>query len=288
MRASESSSGAIVPTVSVYSDPVSVLYALKRHPFPVVAHFQFSLVLTYALPRATLERLLPPGLTLDSFGEFGFVAAALVQTQGLRPAFLPPLFGQDFFLTGYRIFARYRTPEGRHLRGLRILRSDTDRAFMALSGNLLTHYRYHRAKVGMIETSARLEVQVRSDEGGAADLHVIVDRGGTAELPAGSVFSTLEEARRFAGPLPFTFDYEPETQSVIRVKGVRSRWDPKAVGVQVLESAFVTGAQFQGATPILSSAFLIEDVPYRWERGIRAPLAATPRDETDSDIAEDE
>ncbi len=267
---------------------MSVLHLLKRHPFAVEAHFRFSLVLTYALPKTVLEPLLPPGLTLDGFGEFGFVAVALVQTQGLRPALLPPALGQDFFLIGYRIFARYITPEGRHLRGLRILRSDTDKAFMVLSGNLLTHYQYHLAKIRVIQTQQRLEVQVRSDVTGAADLHVIADRGGVpAHLPAGSVFENLGEARRFAGPLPYTFDYEPETHSIIRIKGVRSRWNPQPIAVQVLESSFVEGARFQGAAlqgavpqhvkPILSSAFLIEDVPYRWERGIRAPLGAAPR-----------
>ena len=81
---------------------------LKRHPIPVVAHFQRSLVLAYALPGELLEPLLPPGLFLDRFKGFGFVAIALVQTRLLRPAFLPPWLGRDFFLAGYRIFARCR------------------------------------------------------------------------------------------------------------------------------------------------------------------------------------
>src|SRR5262245_1457495 len=102
-----------------------MLHRLKRHPFPVAAHFEHCLVLAYMLPRETLTPLLPPGLELDLFEDYGFVAIAMVQTRRLRPAFLPEVFGQDFFLTGYRIFARYTTPEGRCLRGLRILRSDT-------------------------------------------------------------------------------------------------------------------------------------------------------------------
>lgn len=104
-----------------------MLHLLKRHPLPVRAHFRYSLVLTYALPRAVLEPLLPPGLELDFYEDFGFVAIALVQTENLRPAFLPAAFGQNFFLSGYRIFTRYTTRAGRHLRGLRILRSDTNR-----------------------------------------------------------------------------------------------------------------------------------------------------------------
>src|SRR6266480_1675453 len=80
---------------------------LRRHPFAVKAQFRHCLVLTYALPTESLERLLPPGLFLDTYRGFGFLAIAVVQTEALRPVFLPALFGQDFFLSGYRIFARY-------------------------------------------------------------------------------------------------------------------------------------------------------------------------------------
>jgi hypothetical protein len=38
----------------------SVGHLLRRHPFPVVAHFDTSLVLTYAFPARVLEPLLPP------------------------------------------------------------------------------------------------------------------------------------------------------------------------------------------------------------------------------------
>src|SRR2546426_4238459 len=124
-----------------------MLYALKRHPLPVRAFFGHYLVLTYALPAKLLEPLLPPGLMLDTYQEFGFVAVAMVQTQALRPAFLPPAFGLDFFLAGYRIFARFQTASGRTLRGLRILKSDTDRQLMASAGNLLTHYGYRKVQV---------------------------------------------------------------------------------------------------------------------------------------------
>ena len=56
-----------------------------------------------------------PGIDLV-IPDFGFLAIAMVQTEALRPAFLPACFGRDFFLIGYRIFARYRTRAGRTLR----------------------------------------------------------------------------------------------------------------------------------------------------------------------------
>ena len=89
-------------------------HLLQRHPFAVEAHFDWTLVLTYALPAATLRPLLPPGLTLDEYDGQGFVAVALVQTRRLRPAGWPTWSGQDFFLTGYRVFTRFRDGRRTH------------------------------------------------------------------------------------------------------------------------------------------------------------------------------
>jgi hypothetical protein len=241
---------------------------LRRHPFPVTSFFRHSLVLTYAFPEEVLQPLLPPGLVLDTFGRFGFVAIAMVQTEGLRPVGFPRVFGQDFFLTGYRIFARYKTQAGRTLRGLRILRSDTDKGRMAFFGNRLTHYNYHRAEVEFDECDARLEVKVRTPED-AANLHVIADlKSQPAPLPEGSPFKDLREARLFAGPLPFTFDYEKETHSIVMIEGVREDWKPTPIKVEVLQNTFFDHAPFAGAGMVLANAFHVERIPYRWKRGV--------------------
>ncbi len=202
---------------------------LQRHPIPVKAFFRHSLVLTYAFPRKVLEPLLPPGLTLDVHGNCGFVAIAMVQTEALRPIFCPRLLGQDFFLSGYRIFARYKTASGRTLRGLRILRSDTNRKLMIFFGNRLTHYNYRLAEVKFQTANHRLEIGIKTS-GGDADLHVVADlKEEAASPPVGSPFANLHEARLFAGPLPFTFDYEKETGSIVRIEGVRKDWKPRPV-----------------------------------------------------------
>lgn len=251
-----------------------MLHALKRHPLPVQAFFRHSLVLTYALPVATLEPLLPPGLTLDSWNDYGFVAIALVQTEQLRPSFLPAIVGQRFFLSGYRVFARYTTIEGRRLRGLRILRSDTDKRLMMTAGNVLTHYNYRKAGVTLHASDASLDIEIRTP-GAEADLSVSADLSSApAALPAGSVFPDTETARRFAGPLPFTFDYERQTHSIVLIEGVRSEWHPIPVAVTVRECTFFRGPAFHGVEPILSNAFYLHDVPYEWRRGRRERLRA--------------
>ena len=248
-----------------------MLHLLQRHPLPVRAHFRHCLVLTYAYPEGVLLPLLPPGLALDVLRGLGFLAIAMVQTEGLRPVGVPAALGQDFFLTGYRVFSRFRTREGKTLRGLRILRSDADRELMVRAGNLLTHYHYAHCTADVHEEHGSLRVKI--DTGGEADVDVVADLAGKpAPLPAGSPFADLKEARRYAGPLPFTFDYEPETHSIVRIQGVRRRWDPQPVAVEVRKATFLERGELAGRPGVLASAFHLQDVPYRWERGVREAL----------------
>ena len=85
---------------------IRMLYRLQRHGLPIKAHFRSSLVLAYAVPALLLRLLLPTGLILDTYGDFGFPAIALVHTGDLRPAFVPDQLEMSFLLSGYRIFTR--------------------------------------------------------------------------------------------------------------------------------------------------------------------------------------
>ena len=248
-------------------------YLLKRHPFSMEAHFGFVFVLTYAFPKEILVPLLAPGLVLDTYRNFGFVAVAAVQTCKMRPRGFPDFISQDYLLLGYRIFVRYKTSAGRNLRGLRILRSETDSSSMVLTGNLLTHYGFCKSNINFALTDERLKLTSASDDGMSeliceADLSV-----PDTFLPKGSPFANVREALKFAGPMPFTFDYEEETNSIIRVEGVRETWHPKSVSAEVEKLSFFEQKQFAGAKPIHCSSFFLKDIPYYWKEGICEELS---------------
>jgi hypothetical protein len=242
-----------------------MLHLLKRHPIPISAFFRHSLVLTYALPPEILEPQLAPGLVLDTWRGHAFLAIALVETEGLRPSLLPRALGRNFYISGYRIFTRLARSHSK--RGLKILRSDTDMPFMVRAGNWLTHYNYHLSKSTLEEHNGELHWLIETPRC-EADLEVVARlKGNPAQLPEGSPFATLAEARRFAGPLPYTFDYEEATGSIIAIRAVRQEWDPQPVEVDVRRNTFLECGPFRRAAPILANAFHVRDVPYRWLRG---------------------
>ena len=135
-----------------------MLAFLKNHPFAVEAFFESSLVLTFAIPKEQVQQLIPPCLQLDTFHDkWAFIAVAMVNTQDLRPKGFPKLFGNDFFLIGYRVFVRYENAAGKSLRGLYILKSETDKKKMKFFGNIFTHYNYTTTDIGQNRQNGAIE-----------------------------------------------------------------------------------------------------------------------------------
>ena len=239
---------------------------LRRHPFPVVAWFDQVVALSFAFPASILQPLVPEPLELDSYEGLGFLTVALVWTRNLRPAGFPKPLGQDFFLSGYRVFTRLQDESGRRLRGLRILRSETDQRRMVWMGNLLTRYNYSHVRVECEKTDANTRIRSWKADG-TPSLDLSFDQEQTnATLPPGSPFPDWKTARRFAGPMPFTFSPEADG-SVTVIEGTRENWTPRPVVVHEWRVALFDEPPFRGTAPVLANAFAVESIPYRWERG---------------------
>lgn len=244
------------------------LHRFRRHPFAFEANFDWSLALVYAYPEEALKPFLTPGLELDTHDGYGFIAVALVQTRDLRPRGWPKAFGRDFFLGGLRVFTRYTNRDGRRLRGLRILGGYANSRFMVLAGSLTSHYQYRYLPI-RTETSED-SLHIESDN---KIFSLSTDFSKQTELPENSVFPDLKTARLFAGPMPFTFDYEKETHSMISVEGRRTNWKPQAVDVDIRSMKPISeGPLADLPTPRLSNCFLVRNVDYSWGRGVLEKL----------------
>lgn len=239
-----------------------MLSFLKDHPFSVEAFFESSLVLTFAVAKEQLEDLIPECLQLDTFKDkWAFVAVAMVRTKDLRPKGFPKFMGNDFFLIGYRIFVRYTNKQGKSLRGLYILKSETDKKKMEILGNIFTQYSYTTTDIKEIEVRNTREISSVKSK-----FKVTIEKAASQiSLPDHSPFADWKEARRFAGPLPFTFTYNTETKKVLIIEGVRQEWSPNPVKVIDYNFEFLNALKLE--KPLLANAFIINNVPYYWKKG---------------------
>ncbi|MBA2611058.1 MAG: DUF2071 domain-containing protein [Bacteroidetes bacterium] len=238
------------------------MLSLKDHPFAVETFFKSSLVLTYAIPKDELKGFIPECLELDTLNDtWAFIAVAMVQTKDLRPKGFPKFMGNDFFLTGYRVFVKYIDKRGKRLRGLYILKSETNKNKMSFFGNIFTHYNYTTTDITIHKNGDNTLITSKK-----SDLSIEVNVGKEdVKLPENSPFTDWKAARLFAGPLPFTFTYNKNTKKVLIIEGVRENWTPRAVEVLKHEVGFIQQKNFKRI--VLANAFIIENIPYYWKKG---------------------
>jgi len=235
---------------------------LKNHLFPVEAFFDSSIVLTFAVPKEEILHLVKPHLILETYQDkWAFIAIAMVQTSHLRPKGFPKFMGNDFFLTGYRIFVRYTNTKGKKLRGLQIIKSETDKKKMEYIGNLFTHYSYTTTDINLSKTSNTKKIFSTK-----SNFEFSIDTSITdAHLPSSSPFSNWKDARKFSGPLPYTFTYNRTKNTMLIIKGVRQNWKPTPIHIKNYSFEFLENLSLKGL--VLANAFEINNVPYYWEKG---------------------
>jgi len=240
-----------------------MLSFLKDHLFAVEAYFESSLVFTYAIPKEQIQHLIPECLELDTFNDkWAFIAVAMVQTKELRPKGFPKVLGNDFFLIGYRVFVRFKNSAGKSLRGLYILKTETDKKKMEFLGNIFTHYNYTTTDISQHSYNGTTEINSRK-----SGFKVLIDNSDNENisLPNDSPFADWKEARRYSGPLPFTFTYNQDDKKVLIIEGVRENWKPTPVKVLECNFSFIENMKLTDAK--LANAFIIKNIPYYWKKG---------------------
>src|SRR5579859_3384145 len=161
---------------------------LRCHPFAVVARFERVVAVSFAFPEAILRPLVPDGLEIDTHEGLGFLTVAMVWTRRLRPAGFPEFLGQDFLLAGYRVFTRLREQSGRRLRGLKIIRSETDKRRMVWAGNILTAYNYRHVNVQVMDSGSETTVKASLADGTQTVLLTFGRPSEEIALPVSSPF----------------------------------------------------------------------------------------------------
>lgn len=132
---------------------------------------------------------------------------------------------------------------------------------MEIIGNLFTHYNYTTTDIRQTEKENTKEIESLQSK-----FKVIFSKTENhISLPGNSPFADWKEARRFAGPLPFTFTYDQEKKEVLIIEGVRQNWIPQPLEIISYQLGFLNTLPL--TKPILANAFIIKNIPYYWKKG---------------------
>lgn len=235
---------------------------MRPLPFSIKARFDFFLVLLYAVDLQKAKELLAAPLVHEEHNGKGLMAVAFVKTTHFRPAFLPSWLGMSFTLTGFRHMASYRRTNGKMIRGLKIIRSFTDKKIMVKSGAGLSEYQFQYNPVTVRTEGSQIKI-----EGTGIKITAKESGGREIPLPDHSVFESWVYARKFAGPLLYTFEINKKEISI--TEGSRHHWQPVPVEIIEAETPFFDEAPYDKLEPVLSGAYLVKNIPYSWKKAVK-------------------
>ncbi len=213
----------------------------------------------YRTPAESMATLLPRGIEAVTKDGFAFWNIVVCRLEGMRPAPLPAVIGLGYWHVAYRIHVRARTETGEWIEGLYFVRSDCDRHLVSVTGNWLTDFNFHVARIHVVTNPSGVRGTIASP---TAEAEFAIDHHAAPRLAAGSPFASLESAAK-------ALEYKPAALSAgggdaVNVVAVRRdaaawRWRPVAV----------TAARWQfleGRETALELCYEVEPVDYLWER----------------------
>lgn len=232
-----------------------------KHPVPMTTVFRRCLLVNYALAPDALAATLPDGLEPDVWHGRAWLSVVVGDLWRMRPAGVPAALGVSYRQIVYRAVVRCG-----ERRGVYFLRSDADSRITNVGGNLMSFFHFHRAGVTWTTDGAGPRVRVASADG-TADLDLALDGAPATELPPGSAFRDLAEAKDCLVDLYAA--YHPRVHQgrvdVVRIR--REDWRVTVPPVIEARCAYLDGkGPFPPGSARLDSVFAVRDLPYHWYR----------------------
>ena len=219
----------------------------------IASTFVTNSILLYSCEPSDLEPLLCPGLEVDAIGGRGHVAVAFVDQRDFRPRGFPRWLGRDFFMVEYLVFVTYASSDGRRMRGLYLLQSDTPSVLACIGSRIFSHYRFRHIDLRVSEADGSRQFQSTQ-----AGIDVTVSLEPPPDRTLGEWFHFDELSK----PRSFNFQHLSRSDAMLVIRGVLKGWNPQPTTVLNAELDWVTesGIEFDGPPRSLQ----VEDVAYLW------------------------
>ena len=189
------------------------------------------------------------------------VGICLIRLKNVRPGLLPAWLGISSENAAHRTAVLW-DGNGSVQEGVYVRRRDTSSRFNTLVGGRLFPGSHHHARFTTEETTDQYCVTIRSDDG-VTNMAV---RGRRAEqLPASSVFRSLEEASAFfqAGSLGYSATTEPSRFQGLELRCKNWHAEPLEVG-DVRSSFFEDMSFFPKGSIEFDCALLMRGIEHEW------------------------
>ncbi|MFT3924125.1 MAG: DUF2071 domain-containing protein [Myxococcales bacterium] len=216
-----------------------------------------------------LRPLVPPAFELDLHQGHAFVSLTASRLKNFGVVGVPNALRTNFYQATYRAHVRYVDYAGRTRRGCYMVRSDTNSEAMSMAANALPEFRAHHCStypIVMARHQGNLVLTVDSGQDAAGKVVLVLDTEHChQEMPAGSVFTSLAQARALLVDFDESYAHDADSDEILVLRIERGEWKIKVVSVVDSYLGFVSrGPLGQRADTVLDSVFYFREVPYRW------------------------
>lgn len=208
-----------------------------------------------------VQRLLPAPFRPKLHADQAIVGICLIRLKDVRPRGFPAFVGIGSENAAHRIAVEW-DQDGGVREGVYIPRRDSDSRLNALAGGRIFPGLHHPAEFQVLETQDRIEIGLRSRDGGT-EVHVTGRVAGA--LPATSIFGTLEAASKFfeAGSLGYSATRESSTFDGLEL--VCRNWDVEALAMEgVYSSFFEDRERFPEGSVTFDCGLLMRGIRHEW------------------------
>lgn len=219
------------------------------------------ILINYRVDPSVLAPLVPAPFRPKIVRGLGMVGICLIRLKQLRPTFLPSWLSISSENAAHRTAVEW-DDHGTTREGVYIRRRDTNSRLNAIAGGRLFPGIHHHARFAVHETSDQFAVALRSDDGVT---NMTVRASLAADIPATSVFRSLEEASAFyqAGSLGYSATFVPG-----RYQGLELRcpnWHVEPLEVQEVRSSFFDDESlFPPGAIEFDCALLMRGIEHQW------------------------
>lgn len=190
----------------------------------------------------------------------GMAGICLIRLSGIRPSWWPASLGIGSENAAHRMAVEW-DEGGSRRHGVYVARRDSSSLWNALAGGRLFPGVHHHSRFSVRETPREYYVEVSNADG----THVVVEGQTSNNLPAGSVFGSLERASEFFAN--GSVGYSPaRRRGVFEGLELRtSRWEMTPLATRRAESSFFSDpAIFPPGSVEFDCALLMREIPHEW------------------------
>ena len=219
------------------------------------------LLVNYRVDPDYLQPLLPAPFRPKLIHGLGIAGICLIRLKYLRPPAVPIELGFSSENAAHRIAVEWEE-RGEYHEGVYIPRRDTSSRFTALIGGRLFPGVHHHASFKVREANDTFWVHMASDDG---HTRVRVAAQLAAQLPAPSIFASLEEASAFFehGVLGYSVTNEAGKLDALELRC--RNWSVEPLQVTEAQSSFFDDPKrFPAGVAQLDCALVMRGIRHKW------------------------